>query len=255
MVSNTGTLDKWRGSGNGALCVHTRSCFFTYPAVKPLPLRLGELWPAPLSQRCYSIQSLVSEIKPQDPRSLMPLVVKMVVTVWQEIQSIPSVPISSDFLFFSFFGRKTKIFAVGRGGSVLLEKEEVLPAPLPPPLHSENEFPTVEPKALLLLFPLELSGWSPLCRACVQVLSRWGLLYSTTSQSLHPAQRLLCTLFMPLQPKLQTGKKSPGPLRRAGSCREESAWHGLEQTPSESSSKLNQSWPGHTGLHTASWDF
>lgn len=182
----------------------------------------------------------------------------MVVTVRQEIQSIPSVPTSSDFLF-SFFGRKTKIFAVGRGGSVLLEKEEVLPAPLPPPqlyfaLHSENEFPAVEPRAMQL-FPLKLSGWSLLCRACVQVLSRWGLLYSTTSQSLCPAQRLLCTLFMPLQPKLQTGKKSPGPLRRAGSCQEESAWHGLEQTPSESSSKLNQSWPGHTGLHTASWDF
>lgn len=146
----------------------------------------------------------------------------MVVTVRQEIQSIPSVSTSSDFLF-SFFGRKTKTFAVGRGGSVLLlEEKEVLPAPLPPPqlhfaLHSENEFPAAEPRAVLL-FPLELSGWSPLYRACVQVLSGWGLPYSNTSQSLRPAQRLLCTLFMPLQPKLPTEKKSPGPLRRAGSC-------------------------------------
>lgn len=121
-----------------------------------------------------------------------------------------------------FYGRKTRTLAVGRGGSVLLEEEEVLPAPLPPPqlhfvLHSENEFPAVEPRAVRLLLPLELSGWRPLCRACVQVLSRWGLPYSNTSRSLRPAQRLLCTLFMPLQPKLQTGKKSPGRLRR-GEC-------------------------------------
>lgn len=143
----------------------------------------------------------------------------MVITVWQEIQSVPSVPTSNDFFF---YGRKTKTLAVCRDGSVLLEEEEVLPAPLPPPqlhfaLHSENEFPAVEPRAVLLLLPLALSGWSPLCRACVQVLSGWGLPYSNTSRSLRPAQRLLCSLFMPLQPKLQTGKKSPGPLRR-GEC-------------------------------------
>lgn len=53
---------------------------------------------------------------------------------------------------------------------------------------------------------------------------------------------------MPLQPKLQTEKKSPGHLRRACSCQEESAWHGREQTHSESVSKLNQHWPGHYQL-------
>lgn len=100
----------------------------------------------------------------------------------------------------------------------------------------------------VLLFPLELSGWSPLCRARVQVLSRWVLPCPNTSQSLHPARKLLGTLCMPLQPKLQTVKKSPGHLRRAGSCQEESAQHGLEQTHSESNSKLNQSWPGHGQL-------
>ena len=53
---------------------------------------------------------------------------------------------------------------------------------------------------------------------------------------------------MPLHPKLQTGKNSPGHLRRACSCQEESAWHGIEQTHSESGSKLNQHWPGHCQL-------
>lgn len=102
----------------------------------------------------------------------MPLVVKMIVIVQQEIQSIPSVPASV-----TSFGRKTKTLAVGRCGSMLPEEEEeMLPGPLPPTqlpfsLHSENGFPAVEPRAVLL-FPLEMSGWSPLCRACFQVLSR-----------------------------------------------------------------------------------
>lgn len=114
-------------------------------------------------------------------------------------------------------------------------------------LYLENGFTAAEPRAVLL-FPIELSGWHLLCRAYGQVLFRWGFHAETLPRTSAPPGGCCAFCLMPLQPKLQTRKKSPGHLRRACSCQEESAWHGIEQTHSESGSKLNQHWPGHCQL-------